>query len=148
MSNTEVTRPTEAGGEKAGAALTSTARALTAPLVILFVGITVLYPLWLHRGVPWSRHSDIIAQHLSIHALGKDTVGTEGSLPFWNPSMSAGLPAFANPESMYLYPFNLLSFVVPLDVSLRLIIILNVLVAGLSMYLFSRGYCQRAAAVF
>jgi hypothetical protein len=113
----------------------------------MLVGIAALYPLW-PQGIPWSKHSDIIAQHLSIQALGRYAVTTEGCLPLWNPSMGAGLPAFANPETMYLYPINLLSLVFPPDLALKLIIILNVLVAGLSMYLFSRSYCQRAVAVF
>jgi hypothetical protein len=157
MSNSETTKPSEPGGgeqralahgEKAAATVMSAARALTAPLLIALVGISVLYPLWLHRGIPWSKNSDIVALYLFIQALAKDALGSEGCLAFWNPSMGAGLPAFADPQSMYLYPLNLVSFVAPIDVTLRTIIILNVLVAGLAMYLFSRSYCQRAAAFF
>ena len=117
-------------------------------LLVALIGIVFLYPLWLHRGIVFSKHSDIIAEHLSIYTVGREAVASEGCFPLWNPSINSGLPAFANPQSMYLFPFDLLYFVLPIDVTTNLVILLNVVLAGISMYLFSRLFLSRASAGF
>ena len=117
-------------------------------LLIAFIGIVFLYPFWFHRGIVFSKHSDIIAEHLSIYAIGIKAVASEGCIPLWNPSMNSGLPAFANPESMYFFPFNLLFFIMPIDVATNLVILLNVILAGFSMYWFSRLFLDRSSAFF
>jgi hypothetical protein len=117
-------------------------------LLIILVGVIFMYPLWPGRGIAYSKYSDIIAQHLSIYTIDKYAVRNEGSLPLWNPSMNAGLPAFANPETMYIFPFDLLFFILPIDIATNTVILLNVLLTGLSMYLFSRLFFSYATSVF
>jgi hypothetical protein len=116
-------------------------------LVLIAGGLIFLCPLWLHRGVVYSKYSDIILQ-LSTSSIGKYAVAQEAALPLWNPSMDAGLPGLANPQSMYLFPFDLLFFVLPIDLATNLVSLLNVLLAGVSMCLFSRRYVSSGPAVF
>ena len=122
-------------------------RTAIALLVLIAVGLVFLYPLWLHRGIVYSKYSDIILQ-LSTTSIGQHAVAQEASLPLWNPSMDAGLPALANPQSMYLFPFDLLFFVLPVDIATNLVCLLDVLLAGVSMYLFSRRYVSLGPALF
>jgi hypothetical protein len=117
-------------------------------LVLIAVGVMFFYPLWFHRGIVYSKYSDIILQHLSAKSIGTWAVTQEGTLPLWNPSMNAGSPALANPESMYLFPFDVLFFVLPIDLATNMVILLNVLLAGVSMYLFSRRWLGSGAALF
>jgi hypothetical protein len=49
---------------------------------------------------------------------------------------------------MYLFPFDLLFFVLPIDVATNLVCLLNVLLAGVSMFLFSRRYVSSGPALF
>jgi hypothetical protein len=122
-------------------------RALMPVVVLLGVGIAFLYPLWLHRGIVYSKYSDLILQ-LSTTAIGQAAVAQERTLPLWNPSMDAGLPALANPQSMYLFPFDLLFVLLPIDRAANLVCLLNVLLAGVSMYLFSRRHLSLGPALF
>ena len=110
-----------------------------APLLVVLVGLATLYPLWSEPGIVYSKHSDIIAAHVGVKAVGKAALGDEGSVPLWNPSMNAGAPALANPESMYFFPLDALFAVLPMDRATNLVILLNFLLAGLGMYLL----CQR-----
>ena len=115
--------------------------------VLIAGGLIFLYPLWLHRGIVCSKYSDIILQ-LSTASVGKAALTQEAALPLWNPSMDAGLPGLANPQSMYLFPFDLLFFVLPIDLATNLVSLLNVLLAGASMYLFTRRYVSAGPALF
>src|ERR1035438_986338 len=109
-------------------------RTATAMLVLIAGGLIFLYPLWLHRGIVYSKYSDIIIQHLSAKTIGEHALANEAALPLWNPSMDAGLPALANPESMYLFPFDLLFFFLRADLATNLVVLLNVMLSGISMY--------------
>jgi hypothetical protein len=121
-----------------GSVRSAGSRAWFGPLLILVVALGLLHPLWTRREIIYSKHSDIVAEHLSIKAVGRRAILDEGHFPLWNPSMNAGAPAFANPQSMYLFPFDLLYLAAPLDVATNLVILLNILLAGASMYLFGR----------
>jgi hypothetical protein len=116
-------------------------------LVLVAAGCLFLYPLWLHRGIVYSKYSDIILQ-LSTTSIAKHAVAQEAVLPLWNPSMDAGLPALANPQAKYLFPFDLLFFILPIDRAANLVCLLNVLLAGVSMYLFSRRHVSLGPALF
>ena len=126
--------------------MSSISRRALGPLLILLVGLAFLYPLWTRHEIVYSKHSDIIAEHLSIKAVGRRAVVDEGRFPLWNPSMNGGAPAFANPQSMYIYPFDLLFLALPLDIATNVVILLNILLAGLSMYLFGRGFFKHPSA--
>jgi len=81
-------------------------------LLLLLIGIGLLYPLWTTGDIVYSRDSDIIAEHVGIKTIERESVA-EGRFPLWNPSMNSGTPAFANPQSMYLFPFDLLFLALP-----------------------------------
>ncbi len=117
--------------------------------LIVAVAMGLLYPLWIRHEIVYSKHSDIVAEHLSIKTIGRRAILDEGHFPLWNPSMNGGAPAFANPQSMYLFPLDLLYLVLPLDIATNLVVLLNVVLAGLAMFLLSRRIFKRwAAALF
>lgn len=124
-------------------------RAWLGAVLIVAAALGLLYPLWTRHEIVYSKHSDIVAEHLSVKAVGRRAILDEGCFPLWNPSMNGGAPAFANPQSMYVFPFDLLYLVLPLDVATNLVILLNVVLAGLAMFLLSRRVFKRwAAALF
>jgi hypothetical protein len=115
-------------------------------LLLLLLGLGFLVRLWTSSGIVWSAHSDLLAEHVGIKVVGREAVASEGLFPLWNPSMNAGTPAFANPQSMYLFPFDLLFFALPLGIAANLAIVLNILLAGTAMLLFCRRYFHHPAA--
>lgn len=140
------------GGRSAGHRLRSTSgqgRRILGPALIVLTGLVFFNVLWTDGGIIYSPHSDIISEHVSIKAVGRQALLQEGSLPAWNPSMNGGAPALANPQSMYAFPFDLLVLILPLDRAVNLLVLLNALLAGITMYVFSRTSLRsRWAAVF
>jgi len=114
--------------------------------LLLLIGAGFLHQLWTTTGIVYSRDSDIIAEHVGIKTIEREAVASEGLFPLWNPSMNAGTPAFANPQSMYLFPFDLLFLALPIGIATNLVILLNFLLAGVAMFLFSRRYFRHPAA--
>mgnify|MGYP003730425527 CR=1 FL=1 len=106
--------------------------------MVVLIGLAFLHPLWTRSGIVYSKHSDIIAEHASLKALGQRSIAAEGRFPLWNPYMNGGSPAFASPESMYLFPFDLLYLILPLGPATNGVILLNFLLAGVAMYVFAR----------
>ncbi|KKQ35243.1 MAG: hypothetical protein US50_C0020G0002 [Candidatus Nomurabacteria bacterium GW2011_GWB1_37_5] len=60
------------------------------------------------------------------------------SIPFWNPHNFSGNPQMANFQTAIFYPFNLLYFILPFNMSWTILIMLQPLLAGFFMYLFLR----------
>lgn len=111
---------------------------LLPPLLIVGMGLAFFHILWTQSEILYSKHSDVIAQFLSMKAIGRTAMLEEGRFPLWNPSMNGGAPAFANPESAYLFPIDLFLMNLPLEAATNLSFLLNALLAGLAMYLFAR----------
>ena len=63
----------------------------------------------------------------------------QGKLPLWNPYSFGGTPHLANYQSGVFFPGNLLFFVLPNIESWSLIVLLQPLVAGIGMYIFSKS---------
>src|SRR3990172_5227032 len=59
-----------------------------------------------------------------------------GNLPIWNPYNFAGTPLLANFQSAVFYPFNLIFFVLPFDISWSILVLLGPLLAGLFLYFY------------
>jgi len=114
-------------------------------LLLVLIGMGFLYPLWTTSDIVYSKHSDIISEHLGTKVIEREAISTEGRIPLWNPSMNAGMPALANPQAMYLFPFDLLFLALPLGIATNLVILLNFLLAGVAMFLFSRRYFSHPA---
>lgn len=99
---------------------------------------------------PWSTNSkfwgpvkngampDIITQiypwrHLAIE------IWKQGQVPLWNPYTFSGNPLLANYQSGVLSPFNILFFALPFVDAWSILVLLQPLLAGLFMYLFTRS---------
>ena len=62
-----------------------------------------------------------------------------GALPVWNPYQFSGAPFLADPESGWLYwPAMLLFTLLPVAAAVRAFLLLHLLLAALSVYLFGR----------
>ena len=62
----------------------------------------------------------------------------QGRFPLWNPDLFLGVPFFANVQTAVLYPPNLLFLLFPTPYAFSASVVFHVLLAGFSMYLFSR----------
>ena len=70
--------------------------------------------------------------------LGK-TLGS-GHIPVWNPYVMAGVPFAADPQSGWMYvPVMALFTVLPCDVAIRWMVVLQPILAGLGIYAFLRS---------
>ncbi|MEX2007769.1 MAG: YfhO family protein [Candidatus Levyibacteriota bacterium] len=104
----------------------------------------------LNNFAPWSAYPqfagpvkngampDVITQiypwrHLAIE------IWKSGQVPLWNPYSFAGTPLLANYQSAVLSPLNLLFFIFPFVDGWSILILLQPLLAGLSMYVFVRA---------
>lgn len=64
----------------------------------------------------------------------KESIIKFHQLPLWNPTLFSGIPEIANPQSPLIYPPNILALILPIDLSIVILIILHLLIAG--FYLF------------
>ncbi len=63
-----------------------------------------------------------------------------GQIPFWNPHNFSGNPQMANFQTASFYPFNLIYFVLPFNISWTIFIMLQPLLSAIFMFLFlNRG---------
>ena len=61
-----------------------------------------------------------------------------GRLPLWNPHAFAGAPAFANPQTAYLFPLHWLMLVLGAPLGVTIITLLKLVIAGVGTYAFLR----------
>jgi hypothetical protein len=118
------------------------------PAALLGIGVLFTCRIWGGSGILYSRWSDILSEHVGIKSILQRSIFDEGRFPLWNPSMNCGLPAFANPQAMLLFPFDLLYLVLPLERATNLVVVLNVLLAGLSFYLLGRALLRHRVSAF
>lgn len=57
-----------------------------------------------------------------------------GQLPFWNPYNGAGAPLFANYQSALLYPFSWLGYLLPLALTMTIVAVVHLYIAGWGMW--------------
>jgi hypothetical protein len=74
---------------------------------------------------------------------------SHGNLALWNPHVFCGVPFFGGLQSALLYPPNFLYMVLPLALATNVSIVLHILLAGLSMFLWAwyRGLKPQACFV-
>lgn len=82
----------------------------------------------------YSDYSDVIAQHISWKSL----VNSNGLFSLWDPYNFAGSPAFANPQSMFVYPFHFLFFLLPIGMAFGYTFLLHAFLSGLLMFYWAR----------
>jgi hypothetical protein len=89
----------------------------------------------IYQFYPWKR--------LAVGSLA------EGTVPLWNPYINSGQPFLANGQSAVFSPFNLFSYLFPLNVSFVVITLVRFFVAGLFTFLFTREVgISRVGATF
>jgi hypothetical protein len=144
----------EGGTERAEAPSTadprwrSLARSLSGPLLIVVSVLVVLRDL-AFRGMITDQHIDLLSFWLPTHCfLGENLAA--GTIPTWNPHVMAGLPFAADPQSGWMYlPAMALHALLPCGAAVGLFIVLQPIVAGLSLYWFLRteGLSRPSATV-
>lgn len=82
----------------------------------------------------YSDYSDIIAQHISWKSL----INGIGQFSLWDPYTFSGSPAFANPQSMFVYPLNFLFHLLPIEQAFGYTLLLHVFLSGLFMFFWMR----------
>ena len=108
--------------------------------LVLFI-LVCLWPLFSLQAVPIQHDlgiSDLTHNNLPMRVhLGRSL--RAGSFPLWIPSIYGGYPFLAHPEAGAAYPPNLVLFgLLPATAALNLSVLLPLLVAGISLYLFCR----------
>lgn len=68
------------------------------------------------------------------------------NLPLWNPYNFSGTPLLANFQAGVFYPFNILFFALPFDISWSLIIFLQPLLAGIFLFYYLNNFRLRRVA--
>lgn len=108
------------------------------PPLILATGTLFLFRLWAGPGILYSDHSDLLAHDAGLLALEGRTLVLERRWPLWNPSVDAGMPAHAYPPATCAFPLYWPLLLLPVDRAANLGILLNVLLAGLAMFVCAR----------
>lgn len=81
---------------------------------------------------------DVITQIYPWRHLAID-IWKQGQVPLWNPYTFSGNPLLANYQSGVLSPFNILFFIFPFVDAWSILVLLQPLLAGLFMYIFTRS---------
>lgn len=114
------------------------ALALAAYTVVFFAPATVGGGQFFFR--------DVSQNHYPLRAFAERVMAADG-LPLWNPDLTFGQPALANPNYLILHPITLLFRLLSFDAAFRWSIVLQFLLAAAGTYLLVRDLgCGRAAA--
>jgi O-antigen/teichoic acid export membrane protein len=103
----------------------------------------------LHVGAPQNHLvSDLILENYIWKKFIRESIAA-GEIPLWNPYILSGQPFLANGQHSGLYPFSILFYIMPLWRAYGWFIVLQLWLAGLSMYVFIRvlGLGRLAALV-
>lgn len=89
------------------------------------------------RGIPFKNSliTDPVRQQYPWRQLVIE-VEKKFELPLWNPYSFAGAPLLANFQSAVFYPFNILFFILPFNISWSFLIFLQPLLAGMFLYFY------------
>ncbi|MGQ9667683.1 MAG: YfhO family protein, partial [Anaerolineae bacterium] len=81
--------------------------------------------------------SDLILENYTWKTFIRESIRAR-ALPLWNPYIFAGIPFLAAGQHSALYPFSLLFYVLPLPNAYGWYSALQLMLAGLAMYIFGR----------
>lgn len=92
------------------------------------------------QGVPFQNFliTDPVRQIIPWKSLVIDSFANF-QLPLWNPYEMAGKPLLANFQSSPFYPFNIILFLKPFEISWSIFIILQPILAGLFTFVYLRN---------
>jgi hypothetical protein len=126
------------------------ARARFLTLALGMMALVVLALFWgaLVRGETFALR-DLRAYYHPAKAILAPLARASGGLPLWNPLFASGQPFAENPEHELFHPLTWLVFVLPFEVAFRCQVILPILCATGTMFLFLRSLPRsRPAALF
>ncbi|MDP6625755.1 MAG: hypothetical protein QGG87_04790, partial [Nitrospinota bacterium] len=100
--------------------------------MILFILSLFFFHSILYKSdhIIYSDFSDVIAQHISWKSL----INGAGQFSLWDPYTFSGSPAFANPQSMFVYPLHFLFYLMPIESAFGYTFFLHVFLSGLFMF--------------
>lgn len=81
---------------------------------------------------PGARYSDAVTSHYPAALFFHSSI-RQGELPLWRETIMGGQPFMANPLNKTAYPLNWISAVIPPPLSLNLLMIVHLLIAGYGM---------------
>src|SRR5437588_567004 len=122
------------------------AAALAGPCLIAAVVIGAMHA-FVFQGRISAQQPDVLAYWLPTYChLGRSLAG--GHVPTWNPFAMGGVPFAADPQSGWMYaPAMALFGALPCSLAVRMLVVLQPVLAGLGMYWFLRAErLPRAAA--
>lgn len=101
-------------------------------VLILFILSLFFFHSILYKSdhIIYSDFSDVIAQHISWKSL----INGAGQFSLWDPYTFSGSPAFANPQSMFVYPLHFLFYLMPIESAFGYTFFLHVFLSGLFMF--------------
>ncbi len=67
----------------------------------------------------------------------------EGIIPLWNPYNSCGMPFLAALQSQVLYPFSFIIYFLPINLGIKLFIVIHLFLAGIFTYLLMQQWKMR-----
>jgi len=126
------------GRERERTRLPVWAPAVAGPILIVAAVLVVLHS-FAFGGRLTFQHVDVLSQWLPTYCfLGKSLAA--GHVPAWNPFVMGGVPFAADPQSGWGYlPPMLLFSVLPCDVAMRWLIVVQPVLAGLGLFWFLHG---------
>lgn len=80
---------------------------------------------------------DLVLENLVWKMFFVDTIRA-GNLPLWNPYQFTGQPFLANGQHSALYPLTWIFFLIPLPRAFGVFMVIQLAIAGMSMYIFGR----------
>jgi hypothetical protein len=116
--------------------------------LILALGLAFNHRLLTGPGIVYSPHSDIVAYLAGAKSVFQAALKEEGGLPLWNPAANCGTPAHARPASMYTFPLHWPYLFLSVEKATNLAVLLDLLLAGLAMYLLCLRLLQRPESAF
>lgn len=82
---------------------------------------------------------DLYIAHVPMSEYGFATL-RDGRVPLWNPYQFCGEPFLAIPYTGLFYPLHLVALVVPVVVSVELLLVIHMLLAGLGAWALARHF--------
>lgn len=81
---------------------------------------------------------DLVLQNFQWKSFIRQQLA-QGEIPLWNPHQFSGIPFMAAGQQSTLYPLSLIYYVMPLTAAYGWFTVVNLWLAGVFMYLYTRG---------